>query len=147
MLVITRAVNVDAFRPCSAQTVKYASSARALAGSGCSPVIACSSRAAAPRCADSAEFTGCLLSRSRAKAPTAAGPIAISSRAWSAVGGQSMRRSAPNAENAVRSASSGAHEVGSPRSAASTVGDSSAGGSTSSRSGHSPSSSNPTTRS
>ena len=32
--VITRAVNVEAFRPCSAPTMKYASSARAAAGSG-----------------------------------------------------------------------------------------------------------------
>jgi hypothetical protein len=36
--VMTRAVKVDAFRPCSAPTMKYASRARAVAASGRSPL-------------------------------------------------------------------------------------------------------------
>ena len=91
--------------------------------------------------------TGSRPSRSLANAPTTAGASAISSRAWSGVGGHAIRRSAPNAENPVRMASRGAHDVGSARSAPSTVGDSSTGGSTSSDDGQSPSSSSPTTRS
>ena len=66
--------------------------------------------------------TGSRPSRSLANAPTTAGASAISSRAWSGVGGHAIRRSAPKAEKPVRSASRGAHEVGSARSAPSTVG-------------------------
>ena len=129
MLVTTRAVNVDAFRPCSAQTVKYASSAPGPAI--CVRLlteIAYSSRPAMPRCAPPAAGTGSRPSRRRANAPTTDGASAISSRAWSAVGGQSIRRWAPNAENPVRSASRGAHEVGRPRSADNTVGGELGGG-------------------
>ena len=112
--VTTRAVNVEALKPCSAPTMKYASSARARAR------IRPRAGELVQEALDEVERrdparSGSLPARSRANAASADGENEVSARACSIVGGQGRSWVAPQAETAVRSASIGLVEAGSAR--------------------------------
>ena len=88
--MMTRAVNVEALKPCSAPTMKYASSARAVPG--VRPLAGELVQEARRRGrATGRARSGPCPARSRAKAASADGENAVSARACSTVGGQGER--------------------------------------------------------
>ena len=84
---MTRAVNVDALRPCSAPTMKYASRARAVSPDRASCPVSCWRKPPA-RSRHVSGSTGSRPCRRRPKAASADGENAVSARACSGVGGQ-----------------------------------------------------------
>ena len=111
--VMTRAVNVEALKLCSAPTMKYASSARAVPRVG--PLAGELVQEPRDRSSDGSGSIGSLPARSRAKAASADGENAVSARACSTVGGHGRSCVAPHADTAVRSASIGLASAGSAR--------------------------------
>src|SRR6186997_2444300 len=125
--VTTRAVNVEALKPCSEPTMKYASSARALPGSGRSPLSWY--RNPSTRSSEGSGSIGSLPARSRANAAKADGENEVSARACSIVGGHGRSWVVPQAETAVRSASIGLVDAGIARRTVITAGGTGAVGS------------------